>query len=98
MNISFEGKVALVTGAASGLGLATTKAFAQSGASVALAGWNDDAVRAVAEGQTAQGHKAIAIRCDLADDAQVEAMVAQTVAAFGRVDAAYNNAGVQNAG
>jgi NAD(P)-dependent dehydrogenase (short-subunit alcohol dehydrogenase family) len=69
MNISFEGKVALVTGAASGLGLARTKAFAQSGASVALADWNDDAVRAVAEELTAQGQKAIAIRCDLADDA-----------------------------
>jgi NAD(P)-dependent dehydrogenase (short-subunit alcohol dehydrogenase family) len=52
----------------------------------------------VAEELTAQGHKAIAIRCDLADDAQVEAMVAQTVAGFGRVDAAYSNAGVQNAG
>jgi NAD(P)-dependent dehydrogenase (short-subunit alcohol dehydrogenase family) len=96
MNISFEGKVALVTGAASGLGLATAKAFADSGASVALADWNDDAVRAAADELTAQGHKALAIRCDVADDAQVEAMVNQTVAAFGRLDAAYNNAGVQN--
>ena len=42
MNISFEGKVALVTGAASGLGLATAKAFAESGASVALADWNEE--------------------------------------------------------
>src|SRR4051812_6695553 len=96
MNISFEGKVALVTGAASGLGLATVKAFAESGASVALADWNEDAVRAAAEELTAQGCKALAIHCDVADDAQVEAMVAQTVAAFGRLDAAYNNAGVQN--
>jgi NAD(P)-dependent dehydrogenase (short-subunit alcohol dehydrogenase family) len=96
MNISFEGKVALVTGAASGLGLATAKAFAESGASVALADWNEDAVRGAADELTAQGHKAIAIRCDVADDAQVEAMVAQTVAAFGGLDAAYNNAGVQN--
>jgi NAD(P)-dependent dehydrogenase (short-subunit alcohol dehydrogenase family) len=96
MNISFEGKVALVTGAASGLGLATAKAFADSGASVALADWNEGAVHAAAEGMTAQGYKAIAIRCDVADDAQVEAMVKQTVAAFGRLDAAYNNAGVQN--
>ena len=96
MNISFEGKVALVTGAASGLGLATAKAFADSGAAVALADWREDAVRAAAEDLTGQGYKVIAIRCDVADDAQVEAMVAQTVAAFGRLDAAYNNAGVQN--
>jgi aryl-alcohol dehydrogenase-like predicted oxidoreductase/NAD(P)-dependent dehydrogenase (short-subunit alcohol dehydrogenase family) len=96
MNISFEGKVALVTGAASGLGLATAKAFAESGAAVALADWNEDAVRSAADELTAQAHKAIAIRCDVADDAQVEAMVARTVAAFGRLDAAYNNAGVQN--
>jgi NAD(P)-dependent dehydrogenase (short-subunit alcohol dehydrogenase family) len=96
MNISFEGKVALVTGAASGLGLATAKAFAESGASVALADWNEKAARAAADELTAQGHKAIAIRCDVADDAQVEAMVKQTVAAFGGLDAAYNNAGVQN--
>jgi NAD(P)-dependent dehydrogenase (short-subunit alcohol dehydrogenase family) len=96
MNISFEGKVALVTGAASGLGLATAKAFAESGASVALADRNESAVRAAADELTAQGHKAIAIHCDVADDAQVETMVKRTVAAFGRLDAAYNNAGVQN--
>ena len=96
MNISFEGKVALVTGAASGLGLAAAKAFAKSGASVALADWNASAVVAAVEKLTTQGHKAIAIRCDVADDAQVEAMVTQTVKTFGRLDAAYNNAGVQN--
>jgi NAD(P)-dependent dehydrogenase (short-subunit alcohol dehydrogenase family) len=96
MNISFEGKAALVTGAASGLGLATAKAFAESGASVALADWNESAVCAAVEDLTAQGHKALAVRCDVADDAQVEAMVAQTVAVFGRLDVAYNNAGVQN--
>lgn len=96
MNISFEGKVALVTGAASGLGLATAKAFAQSGAAVVLADWHEDAVRVAADDLSGQGHKVIAIRCDVADDAQVEAMVARTVATFGRLDAAYNNAGVQN--
>jgi threonine dehydrogenase-like Zn-dependent dehydrogenase len=96
MNISFENKVALVTGAASGLGLATAKAFATSGASVALADWNEEGVRAAAEELTAAGPHALAIQCDVADDAQVEAMVAQTVAASGRLDAAYNNAGVQN--
>ena len=96
MNISFEKQVALVTGAASGIGLATAKAFAQSGASVALADWNEKAVRSAAEELAGQGHKTLAIRCDVADDAQVEAMVDQTVAVFGRLDAAYNNAGVQN--
>ena len=96
MNISFENKVALVIGAGSGLGLATVKAFAESGASVVLADWNEKAVRSAAGELAGQGHKALAIRCDVADDAQVEAMVDQTVATFGRLDAAYNNAGVQN--
>jgi NAD(P)-dependent dehydrogenase (short-subunit alcohol dehydrogenase family) len=96
MNISFENKVALVTGAASGLGLATAMAFAESGASVVLADTNEKAVRSAAEELSAQGHKTLAIKCDVADDAQVEAMVERTVAAFGGLDAAYNNAGVQN--
>jgi NAD(P)-dependent dehydrogenase (short-subunit alcohol dehydrogenase family) len=83
MNISFENKVALVTGAGSGLGLATAKAFAESGASVVLADANEEAVCSTAEGLSAQGHKALAIRCDVADDAQVEAMIERTVAHFG---------------
>jgi NAD(P)-dependent dehydrogenase (short-subunit alcohol dehydrogenase family) len=96
MNISYEKKVALVTGAGSGLGLATAKAFAESGASVVLADWNKKAACAGAEKLAAQGHKTLAIDCDVSDDAQVEAMVEQTVATFGGLDAAYNNAGVQN--
>jgi NAD(P)-dependent dehydrogenase (short-subunit alcohol dehydrogenase family) len=96
MHISFENQVALVTGAASGLGLATAKAFAESGAAVVLADWHEDAVQAAAEELARQGHQTLAIHCDVSDDAQVEAMVAQTVARFGRLDAAYNNAGIQN--
>jgi NAD(P)-dependent dehydrogenase (short-subunit alcohol dehydrogenase family) len=96
MKIFFENKVALITGAGSGLGLATAKAFAESGASVVLADSNEQSVRSAVEELTAQGHKALAIRCDVANDAQVKAMVAQTVVTFGRLDAAYNNAGVQN--
>lgn len=96
MNISFENKVALVTGAASGLGLATAKAFAESGASVVLADWNEKEVQAAASDLASKGHHTLAVRCDVSDDAQVEAMVQQTVATFGRLDAAYNNAGVQN--
>jgi NAD(P)-dependent dehydrogenase (short-subunit alcohol dehydrogenase family) len=63
---------------------------------VALADWNEKAVHSAAEELTGQGHKALAIHCDVADDAQVESMVEQTVATYGRLDAAYNNAGVQN--
>lgn len=96
MNISFENKVALVTGAGSGLGLATAKAFAEAGAAVVLADANETAVRSSAAALEGQGYKALAVRCDVTDDDQIEAMVEQTVAAFGRLDAAYNNAGIQN--
>jgi NAD(P)-dependent dehydrogenase (short-subunit alcohol dehydrogenase family) len=96
MNLSFENKVALVTGAASGLGLATARAFAESGGSVVLADWNEKAVRSAVDEPAAKGHKVLAVRCDVSDDAQIEAMVEQTVATFGGLDAAYNNAGVQN--
>ena len=96
MKLSFENKVALVTGAASGLGLATAKAFAESGATVVLADWNEKDVQSAAKELANKGHKTLAVRCDVSDDAQVEAMVKQTVATFGRLDAAYNNAGVQN--
>jgi NAD(P)-dependent dehydrogenase (short-subunit alcohol dehydrogenase family) len=95
MNI-MEGKVALVTGAASGLGYVTAKAFAEAGAAVALADWNEKAVQTVAEQLAAAGYKTLAIKCDVSDDKQVEEMVNKTVAAFGRLDFAYNNAGVQN--
>ncbi len=68
MNLSFENKVALVTGAGSGIGLATAKAFAEAGASVALAGQHEESVRAAAKDLVAAGHKALAIRCDVADE------------------------------
>jgi NAD(P)-dependent dehydrogenase (short-subunit alcohol dehydrogenase family) len=96
MNISFENQVALITGAASGLGLATANAFAGSGAAVVLADWNEKQLRAAVDALTDKGHKAIAVKCDVSDDAQVEAMVHKTVQTFGRLDAAFNNAGVQN--
>src|SRR5438309_10678925 len=93
--LDFSGKVALVTGAAAGMGLATARAFAEAGAAVVLADFKEDAVRAVAAELVAAGHKAIAVRCDVSDDAQVAAMVDRTVAEFGRLDAAFNNAGVR---
>ena len=94
MNESFNGKVALVTGAGSGMGLATAKAFAEAGASVVLADSQEEAVRAAAEQLIADGRKALAIRCDVTDDVQVSSMIERTVSTFGRLDAAFNNAGV----
>jgi NAD(P)-dependent dehydrogenase (short-subunit alcohol dehydrogenase family) len=91
-----EGKVALVTGAASGLGFATAKAFAEAGAAVALADWDENAVQAAADQLVAEGYKTLAIKCDVSDDKQVKEMVDKTITAFGRLDYAYNNAGVQN--
>lgn len=93
---NWKNKVALVTGAASGIGLATAKAFAEAGASVALADWNEQAVQAAAGKLAAEGHNTIAIVCDVSDDQQVESMIQKTVTTFGRLDAAFNNAGVQN--
>ena len=90
----FKGQVALVTGAAAGMGMATANAFAESGAAVVLADFKEEAVKAAARELVAAGHKAIAVKCDVSDDAQVAAMVERTVAEFGRLDMAFNNAGV----
>src|ERR671922_1575687 len=96
MNLSFENKVALITGAGSGMGLATAKAFAEAGAAVVLADIHEHAVRSAAEELVSAGHKAIAVRCNVAVEAEVAAMIEQTISTFGRLDAAYNNAGVQS--
>jgi NAD(P)-dependent dehydrogenase (short-subunit alcohol dehydrogenase family) len=96
MNVSFENTVALVIGAGSGMGLATAKAFAEVSASVVLADSYEESVHGAVEALVAAGHKALAIRCDVADERQVAAMVQQTVSTFGRLDSAFNNAGVQS--
>ncbi|XAH26300.1 glucose 1-dehydrogenase [Xylophilus sp. GW821-FHT01B05] len=96
MNTSFHGQVALVTGAGSGMGLSTAQAFAQAGAAVVLADINEAGVMAAAQQLIAAGHQAIGIRCDVSDEAQAKAMVEQAVSTFGRLDAAFNNAGIQS--
>jgi len=91
----FDGKVALVTGAASGMGLATAQAFAEAGASVVLADIDEAAVNLAASSLADAGYTVLAVRCDVADERDVEAMIDKTVATFGKLDAAYNNAGIQ---
>src|SRR5204862_5241298 len=94
-NYDFHDQVALVTGAGSGIGLATATAFAEGGAAVVLAGHHEESVRLAADQLTAAGRHALAIRCDVADEEQVAAMVEETVSTFGRLDLAFNNAGIQ---
>ncbi|MFC5745430.1 glucose 1-dehydrogenase [Actinomadura rugatobispora] len=91
----FTGQVALVTGASSGMGLATARAFAQAGAAVVLADINEPALREAAGELESAGHRALAVACDVTDEDQVAALVDQAVAAFGRLDMAFNNAGIQ---
>lgn len=92
--LDFTGKVALVTGAASGMGLATAQAFAEAGAAVVMADFREDIVKGEAEKLASGGYKVLGLRCDVSDDAQVEEMIRRAVAEFGRLDAAFNNAGV----
>ncbi len=61
-----------------------------------LANWNEKEVQTAAKERADKGHKTLAVHCDVSDDGQVEAIVHQTVARFGQLDAAYNNAGIQN--
>ncbi len=96
MNYSLDKKVALVTGAASGIGLATARAYAAAGASVVLADLNTDAVQAAANDLIVEGYNVKAVTCNAANLDEVEAMIQETVATFGRLDIAFNNAGIQN--
>lgn len=88
-----EGKSALVTGGASGIGRATALAMVREGARVAVADRSEADAAATVALINEHGGQAVAIAADVTDEAQVQAMVARTVAAFGRLDCAFNNAG-----
>jgi len=87
-----DGKVAIITGAAMGMGEATARLFAEAGARVVVADFNEEKGRAVVDDITATGAEALFVKVDISQSAQVEAMVAATVERFGRLDVAINNA------
>ena len=94
MTRNLEGKSALVTGGASGIGRATALAFAREGARVAVADILEEAAQSTVTEIEAMGGQALAIACDVTDDDAVKAMIAATVDAFGGLDCAFNNAGI----
>ncbi|MGD8318850.1 MAG: SDR family oxidoreductase [Gemmatimonadota bacterium] len=91
---AFEGKVALITGGASGIGEACVETFARRGAKVVVVDLNEEAGEKVAGEISGSGGDGLFLRVDVSDPVAVERMVADTVAAFGRLDIAVNNAGI----
>lgn len=94
MTGKLAGKVAIVTGASSGIGEATAIALAAEGATVAIAARRSDRLAALAKRLTESGGQVLSITADVSDEAQVSVMVQKTQAEFGRVDILVNNAGV----
>src|SRR5580704_15817704 len=91
---SLDGKVALVTGAGSGLGRQFCEVLAEAGADVACADIDQEPARATAAAVGSLGRRGIAIGCDVTAEAQVQAMVTRTVEVLGRLDILFNNAGI----
>jgi NAD(P)-dependent dehydrogenase (short-subunit alcohol dehydrogenase family) len=91
----FTGQVAVITGGSSGMGLATARAFAEAGAAVVLVDVNQTALQAPTNDLTAAGHQVLGVPCDVSKEDDVAAMVAATVNTYGRLDMAFNNAGIQ---
>lgn len=94
-NGSYTGKVAFVTGAASGIGRATALAFAREGASVVVTDVSEQSNQETARLIEKEGGRAIAVRCDVTQVKDVKAALAKAVEAFGRLDFAFNNAGIE---
>jgi NAD(P)-dependent dehydrogenase (short-subunit alcohol dehydrogenase family) len=89
-----HGKVALVTGGSSGIGLGYARGLAEAGADVCVWSIDDDANRAAAAELAAFGGRTLALHCDVRDEAQIDQAFARTVRELGRVDACFANAGV----
>ena len=96
MNYEMDGKVAIVTGASGGIGRATALSFAESGASVVVSDVQEDKGEETVKLITDQGGKAVFKRCNVADEADVKAMINRAVTEYGRLDYACNNAGIND--
>src|SRR4051794_15753484 len=95
-NDRFTNKVVFITGAGSGIGKAAALAFAAEGARVAILDRSADALKTVQASIEQAGSEVLSISCDVSSPEQVEAAVKQVVDRFGRLDVAFNNAGVEN--
>lgn len=93
----FKDKVALVTGGSFGIGRATAVAFAKKGARVVIADWIEDKEEVTLKQIKDSGGEALFVQCDVSKAADVKALVDKTIAVFGRLDYAFNNAGIEGA-
>lgn len=91
-----SGKVALVTGAASGLGVAFAEAMAEAGADVVCADINTEGCEKTADNVRQMGRRAVAVYCDVTSEENVVAMIQKTIDAFGKLDILFNNAGISD--
>src|SRR5436305_2923621 len=92
--LEIHGGVAVITGASSGIGEATARELARRGAAVVLAARRAERIQGLAEEIVRQGGRALAVPTDMTERAEIDRLVQQTIAAYGRIDVLVNNAGV----
>lgn len=97
MNSIFANKVALITGGSFGIGQATAVAFAERGAKIVIADWIEDNEQQTAKRVKSTGAEFLFVKCDVSKNDDVRALIEKTISVFGRLDFAFNNAGIEGA-